>query len=156
MLIGVRLGIDVGKVRIGVAKSDPHGMLASPYKTIPRDLQNNEHVAAILEIVAEFNVGVVYVGNPINMSGESTLSTLDAQGVAQEIANTGVEVYLIDERLTTVTAQSRLHATGKNVKNSRKIIDQTAAAILLEQALEIERVSGKRAGLRLMETKVES
>lgn len=149
MQMGVRIGIDVGKVRIGIAKSDPTGFLASPLETVKRDNAEGTHIRRILDIANEHAAEVIYVGDPINLKGESTLSTHDANLVALDIAKLFREVRLIDERLSTVTAQSRLGAGGKNVKSARSIIDQAAAAILLQQALDIERASGKMTGVKV-------
>lgn len=149
MYNGVRIGIDVGKARIGVAKSDTSGMLASPYDTVKRDLAGDSHIKEIIAIATEHEAKVIYIGHPVNLSGKVTLSTQDALDVADEISKLHPEVWLIDERLTTVTAQSRLGATGKNVKKSRAIIDQAAAAVLLQQALDIEKSSEKFAGTKV-------
>lgn len=139
MLNGVRLGIDVGKVRIGVAKSDPAGILATPYATVQRDREGTEHINQIADIAKEVNAKVIYVGNPLSLSGNETESTRDALAVAAELTDAGFEVRLVDERLTTVTAQANLHASGKNVKKSRAVIDQSAATVLLQHALDIEK-----------------
>lgn len=149
MQTGVRIGIDVGKVRIGIAKSDPTGFLASPLETVKRDNAEGTHIRRIIDIANEYAAKVIYVGDPINLKGEKTLSTEDANLVAADISKLFHEVRLIDERLSTVTAQSKLGAGGKNVKSARAVIDQAAAAILLQQALDIERASGKMAGVKV-------
>ena len=143
---GVRIGLDIGSVRIGVAYSDPDGIMAMPVATV--DAGSN----ALLEIeklIEEYSAVVVYVGNPVNLAGQSTISTAAAHKLAGELAsNLGstVEVRLVDERLSTVSAQRGMQAAGKSVKASRSVIDQAAAVIILEQALEIEKKSEGRAG----------
>ena len=151
---GVRLGIDVGRARIGVARCDLHGMLATPVETVPRaknakgELSPGADVARILEIVSEEGARGLIVGLPLNMRGESTASTDDARDFAQLLADRAphLEVRLVDERLSTVSAQSQLRRVGKKTKESRGVIDQAAAVVILQHALEIERVQGVPAG----------
>lgn len=151
---GVRLGIDVGRARIGVARCDLHGMLATPVETVPRaknakgELSPGPDVARILEIVSDEGARGLIVGLPLNMRGESTASTDDARDFAQLLADRAphLEVRLVDERLSTVSAQSQLRSVGKKTKESRGVIDQAAAVVILQHALEIERVQGVPAG----------
>lgn len=149
MLPGVRLGIDVGKARIGVAKSDASAFLASPLTTIKRAASGDEDVKQLKDIIAEHNVQVVYVGDPINLKGKRTLSTLDAYEFARKIAGFFAEVRMVDERFSTVTAQSNLGATGKTVKKTKGIIDQAAAAVLLQNALDDESFRRSLAGVHI-------
>ncbi|MCU1480019.1 MAG: Holliday junction resolvase [Subtercola sp.] len=143
----MRLGIDVGKARVGVARSDFHGMLATPVETVARAASGDADIRRILEIAAEIDTVEFIVGLPLSMSGGKTASTEDAEAFAQSIADVaGHPVRMIDERLTTVSAQSALHRSGKNTKNSRAVIDQVAAVILLQQALDVERASGRPPG----------
>lgn len=142
MRTGVRLGIDVGKARIGVAQSDRHGMLATPVETVPRDLGGSTDVVRIAELVAQLEVFEIIVGLPLNLRGERTLSTEDAQGFAHTLANSlgaGIEVRLVDERLSTVSAQGQLRQAGRKTKESRGVIDQAAAVVILQHALDVER-----------------
>ncbi|MBC9926839.1 MULTISPECIES: Holliday junction resolvase RuvX [unclassified Leucobacter] len=151
---GVRLGIDVGRARIGVARCDLHGMLATPVETVPRaknakgELSPGTDVARILAIVSEEGARGLIIGLPLNMRGESTASTDDARDFAQLLADRAphLEVRLVDERLSTVSAQSQLRSVGKKTKESRGVIDQAAAVVILQHALEIERVQGVPAG----------
>jgi len=145
MRTGVRVAVDVGTVRIGVARSDPHGILASPVETIPRGDGDVERVLAIL---AELDAIELFVGLPIALSGRETASTGDARAVAERLAEAAsVPVRLIDERLTTVSAQAQLHASGRGTREGRRVIDQVAAVIMLEHALETERRTGRPAGI---------
>lgn len=147
MRTGNRVGIDVGKARIGVARSDLHGMLATPIETVPRadDGSDIRRIAAICE---ELDCLEIVVGLPLSLSGDHTPSTKDALEFATAVQTaTGVATRMIDERLTTVSAQSALHRSGRNTKSSRPVIDQVAAVILLQQALDTERSSGNPPGV---------
>lgn len=150
MRTGVRLGIDVGKARVGVARSDLHGMLATPVETVPRDLAGDSAFQRIAEISDELDAFEVIVGLPLNLRGERTLSTDDAVEFAEQLAHrlskSGVVVRLVDERLSTVSAQGQLRQAGKKTKQSRGIIDQAAAIVILQHALDIERARGDAAG----------
>lgn len=148
----MRLGIDVGRARVGVARSDFHGVLATPVETVTRSATGESDVNRILEIASELDAFEFVVGLPLSLSGGSTPSTADAEDFAvrclraAEAANHAISVRMIDERLTTVSAQSALHRTGRNTKNSRPVIDQVAAVILLQHALDSERSSGRPPG----------
>lgn len=144
---GVRLGVDVGTVRIGVAKSDPHGILASPFETVARA---DGDIERLVELAREFDAIDVYVGRPAALSGRTTASTEDALAFARALGQRlpGI-VRLVDERLTTVTAQHRLRANGKDARRARSVVDQAAAAIMLEHALDSERQTGHRPGTDL-------
>jgi putative Holliday junction resolvase len=142
---GVRLGIDVGKVRIGVAMSDPHGMLATPVITVAR---GKGDVAAILGQVSELGVVEIVVGLPLALSGSETASTRDAREFAATLAGaSAVPVRMVDERLSTVSANRAMLATGRNTKRSRPVIDQVAAVIILQHALDVERSGGNPPGV---------
>ncbi|MEF2979155.1 Holliday junction resolvase RuvX [Subtercola sp. YIM 133946] len=147
MRSGVRLGIDVGKARVGVARSDYHGVLATPVETVARDASGNGDIARILALADEFEAIEFIVGLPLSMSGATTASTDDAEAFALRLARASDRsARMIDERLTTVSAQSALHRTGRTAKSSRPVIDQVAAVILLQQALDVERASGRPPG----------
>lgn len=137
---GRRLGVDVGRARVGLAASDPHGMLATPVATLQR---GDSTVRTVLDAVAEYEPVEIVVGLPLSLSGSDTPSTEDARRFAAELAAaTSVPVRLVDERLSTVTAQSALRASGRKSKGSRSVIDQVAAVIILQHALDAERSGG--------------
>ena len=143
---GPRLGIDVGTVRVGVARSDPDGLLAVPLETLARP----DALSGIVEWVAEIAPLEVIVGLPIGLSGSDTASTEDARAFATELAGlVDVPVRLVDERLSTVQAQSELRAAGRSQKNQRGVVDQAAAVILLQHALDSERSQGVEPGHRI-------
>lgn len=147
MRTGVRVGIDVGTVRIGVARSDFHGMLATPVETVPRDRATPTDLTRIAAIVAELDAVEVIVGLPLALSGRHTASTEDAVTFAETLAGTvPVPVRLVDERLSTVSAQAALRTAGRSTRTQRPVVDQVAATIILQHALDTERASGKPAG----------
>ena len=147
MRSGVRVGVDVGKVRIGLARSDNHGMLATPVETVARDPAGLTDLARIRSVVLELEAIEVIVGLPLALSGNVTASTDDAVDFAHRLAQTlTVPVRLVDERLSTVSAQSALRASGRPAKTHRPVIDQVAATIILQHALDTERASGGPPG----------
>jgi putative Holliday junction resolvase len=147
MRSGVRVGVDVGKVRIGLARSDNHGMLATPVETVARDQAGLTDIARIRSVVVELDAVEVIVGLPLALSGNTTASTDDAVDFAHRLARTlEVPVRLVDERLSTVSAQSALRASGRSAKTQRPVIDQVAATIILQHALDSERASGRPSG----------
>lgn len=137
-----RLAVDVGSARIGLAISE--GSLALPLQTVPASA---EAVSHIQEIANSRAVAVIYVGLPLNLRGQFTASTSKAIEFAQQLAEAGLTVRMIDERLTTKSAQSMLQKAGMKVKESREYVDAQAAALILEFALNSER--GDLAGMTL-------
>jgi len=141
---GVRLGIDVGRARVGVARCDPDGMLAVPVETVRRD---DSAIDRIAEIAQDFDLLEFVVGLPVNLQGADTASTTDAREFAAALqSRTGTIVRLVDERLSTVTAHAALRSSGRSQKNSRSIVDQIAAVILLQQAIDTEKSTGNPPG----------
>ena len=137
-----RLAIDVGSARIGVAVSE--GTLALPLESISA---SENPALRVAEIANQKQTEVIYVGLPLNLRGEFTASTQKAVEFAQLLAGQGLTVRMIDERLTTKSAQQMLHSSGKKVKESREYIDAQAAALILDFALNSER--GNLAGVSL-------
>jgi putative Holliday junction resolvase len=164
MRTGVRVGIDVGTVRIGVARSDFHGLLATPVETVPREkpaLRGTEAPLAttpsdltrLSAIIAEFDAVEVIVGLPLALSGRHTASTEDAVVFADRLAGIiPVPVRLVDERLSTVSAQAALRTSGRSTRTQRPVVDQVAATIILQHALDTERATGKPAGAPVEQT----
>lgn len=144
---GARLGIDVGRARIGVARCDPSVILAVPVETVPRSAEGEDgDVRRILEIAAEYDAIELVVGNPLSLSGRATASTEDAIAFAERLAAAGAHVRLVDERMSTVSAQQALRSAGKSSRKQRPIIDQAAAVIILQHAIDAERASGTAPG----------
>ncbi|MBU6264957.1 MAG: Holliday junction resolvase RuvX [Actinomycetales bacterium] len=155
MRSGVRVGIDIGTVRIGVARSDRDGYLATPVETVDRGSENP--IGQLVSVIAELDAIEVIVGLPLSLNGSHTASTEDALVMARELSeNTHVPVRLIDERLTTVSAHSALRATGKKQKQTRSVIDQVAAVMILQHALDSERSSGNLPGKDISEFPAQS
>mgnify|MGYP000903850094 CR=1 FL=1 len=141
---GVRVGVDVGRARVGVARCDPDGLIATPIETLPRD---DRTVAAVLAHAAELEAIEIVVGLPLSLGGGDTPSTADAREFAAALAATSeAPVRLVDERMSTVTAQRQLHATGRKTKGSRSVVDQVAAVIILQNALDSERMADRPPG----------
>jgi putative Holliday junction resolvase len=141
---GVRLGIDVGRARVGVARCDADGMLAVPVETVPR---SEASIARILELAREHDPLEYVVGLPLNLRGEDTPSTADARAFAAELAARDERpVRLVDERLSTVTAHAALRQSGRSQKGSRSMVDQVAAVVLLQHAVDSEKRTGLPAG----------
>ncbi|MBK8459566.1 MAG: Holliday junction resolvase RuvX [Micropruina sp.] len=142
---GIRLALDWGQARIGVAACDRDGLLAYPVETIPA---RGDVVGRLRVLLAEYEPLEVIVGLPRTLAGVEGFSAtlvrdqLTALGAHQWV----VPVRLLDERMSTVTASRRLTVAGKSAKSQRGIIDQAAAVAILEQAIASERASGRPAG----------
>ena len=134
------LGIDLGEARIGLAISDELGMLAHPLETIAvKDVA--DPLARIAQIIEREKIGAVVLGMPRNMDGTYGPAAEKASAFAQQLREKipdSVTVKLWDERLTSVAAQKALHASGRNVKQSRAVIDQVAAQMLLQSWLDAQ------------------
>ncbi|KQM83329.1 Holliday junction resolvase RuvX [Agromyces sp. Leaf222] len=146
MRSGARLGVDVGRARIGVARSDAGGLLAVPIETVPRAADGDADIRRVLELAEEYSAFELIVGHPLSMSGAATPSTDDAVAFAQRLADLGAAVRLVDERLSTVSAQQALRASGRSTRTQRPVVDQVAAVIILQHALDSERASGNPPG----------
>jgi len=144
---GVRIGIDVGSVRVGVAASDATGTLASPVQVLQRDRRGSD-LAAIAALATEREAIEIVVGMPRSLRDRQGAAATSARDYATEIARrvAPVPVRLVDERLSTVQAQRALHDVGHTVRSSRKVIDAAAAVVILQAALDGERASGEPAG----------
>jgi putative Holliday junction resolvase len=164
----VRLGVDVGKVRVGVARSDPDGILASPVVTLARDLpaeggdgtrarrgrgpaagQGGDpagervptDIAQLAAFVAEYEAVEVVVGLPVTLAGREALAAADVRGYAETLARAiePVPVRLSDERMTTVVASRRLAERGVRGRRQRAVVDQVAAVEILQGWLDNQR-----------------
>ncbi|WP_327298667.1 MULTISPECIES: Holliday junction resolvase RuvX [unclassified Streptomyces] len=144
---GRRLAIDVGDARIGVASCDPDGVLATPVETVPgRDVPAAHR--RLRQLIAEYEPIEVVVGLPRSLNGGEGPAAAKVRGFAQELARgiAPIPVRLIDERMTTVTASQSLRASGVKSRKGRSVIDQAAAVVILQNALESERASGVAPG----------
>ncbi len=144
----MRLGVDVGSVRVGVAGCDPAGLIATPVETLRR---GHDDVPRLAALVTERAAVEVVVGHPTTLRGTRGPAARAAEAYAATLAaRLGVPVRLVDERFSTVGAQRGLHASGVDTRRGRSVIDQAAAVIILQGALDSERSSGRPPG-RLVE-----
>jgi putative holliday junction resolvase len=149
MRAGVRLGLDWGEARIGVAACDPAGTLAFPVATVPAGPAAEE---ALLALVEEYRPMELVVGLPRSLSGGEGPAAVRIRSAAAALASLlerredPVPVRLVDERLTTVSAARQLREAGRRAKQQRGVIDSAAATGILEHALAVERAGGKPPG----------
>ncbi|MFE6776035.1 Holliday junction resolvase RuvX [Streptomyces sp. NPDC057702] len=144
---GRRIAVDVGDARIGVASCDPDGVLATPVETVPgRDVPAARR--RLVAIVEEYEPIEVVVGLPRSLRGTEGPAAAKVRGFADELARAvaPVPVRLVDERMSTVTATHGLRAAGVRSKKGRSVVDQAAAVVILQNALETERASGRPPG----------
>lgn len=148
---GVRLGIDVGDVRIGVARCDPAGMLAVPVETVPAGRTGShdaDPITRIAALAAECDAIEVVVGWPRTLAGTEGAAARKARSFAIDLARRidPVAVRLVDERMSTVSALAGYRAQGLSTRQTRSRVDQAAAAVILQSALDTERGAGTAPG----------
>jgi putative Holliday junction resolvase len=148
---GVRLGLDPGDARIGVARSDPSGVLATPVETVRRGRGDLARIAAIAD---EVGATEVIVGLPRSLSGTEGPSAAKVRQFAAALVRriAPIPVRLYDERLTTVSAEAMLRDRGRKGGKRRAVVDQAAAVLILQQALDRERTTGNPPGEIVEET----
>jgi putative Holliday junction resolvase len=141
----VRIAIDVGLARIGVAGCDPAGLLASPLATV---LRGRGDIAELARVAGEREAVEIVVGLPMALSGREGKSAADARNFAAALAGrvAPTPVRLVDERFTTVLAHDALRQGGRDSRARRTVVDKAAAALLLQGALDTERSTGRPAG----------
>jgi putative holliday junction resolvase len=142
---GVRLGIDPGDARIGVARSDPTGFLATPLETVRR---GKGDLSRLARLVRDEEAVEVVVGLPRSLSGGEGPAAAKTREFAARLARriAPVAVRLQDERLTTVSAEAMLRDRGKKGAERRAVVDQAAAVLILQHALDTERATGRPPG----------
>jgi putative Holliday junction resolvase len=144
----VRIGVDVGSVRVGVARTDPGALVVVPVETLPRDAGGRRDLDRIAQIVAENEALEVVVGLPRTLRGEEGSAAAAARqyatAIAQRVAPVGVR--LVDERMSTVSAHRTLREAGLRGRRHRPVVDQVAAVVILQSALDAERASGRAPG----------
>lgn len=152
---GMKLGVDVGTVRVGVAICDRDAILATPHKTLDRNVKKNSDVRIIASLAGELGAVQVIVGLPRTMKGEehasARMAAEYAELLAAELADRGLDVpvNLVDERLSSVTAHRNLHEAGMSSRNHRKVVDQVAAAGILQHAIDMQKARGTDVGRRV-------
>ncbi len=153
---GVRLGVDVGAVRVGVASCDPDGVLATPVETIPRDETHESDLSRVVELAAETAAIEIVVGLPRSLDGTEGPAAAGVRRWVKDlalalkeapVANTPIR--LVDERLTTVDAHRGLRESGMEGRAHRQVVDQAAAVLILQTALDTERATGGPPGERV-------
>lgn len=141
---GVRLAIDWGKARVGVAACDREGLLAYPVETVPTGATTIKRLA---ELVQEYEPMELLLGWPVNLAGEEGPAVEQMRKIAAVIAaEIKIPLRVVDERLTTASAARKLTASGKSSRGRRSIIDQAAAVVICENALEFEKRTGQPPG----------
>lgn len=145
---GARLGVDVGSVRIGIAACDAAGVLASPVETVPRDPRRDTDLVRIAELAREAGAIEIVVGLPLSLSGKAGAAAAAASDYAARLARIvdPTPVRLVDERLSTVSAHGNLASAGLGSRARRAVVDQAAAVIILQSALDAERATGRPPG----------
>jgi len=149
---GVRLALDWGDARVGIAACDAGGVLAHPVTTVPAGAGVPAAVAAVVALVAEHAPLEVLFGLPRSLSGGEGPAAVKLRAVAAELATalagaaTPAPVRLVDERLSTVTAARAMRSSGRTARQQRSRIDQAAAVAILEHALDGERATGRPPG----------
>jgi len=152
---GVRLGIDVGAVRIGVARTDRQALLATPVETVRR---GEGDVARILDLVQELEAVEIVVGFPRSMSGRVGPAAVKATAYAETLLAAArsrqvpASIRLVDERLTTVSAERFLREQGRRGRKQRAVVDQAAAVVILQHAIESERSTGRPPGQEVIQS----
>ncbi|NYG56081.1 Holliday junction resolvase RuvX [Nocardioides perillae] len=142
---GTRLGLDPGDARVGVARSDPTGFLATPLETVRR---GKGDLARLATLTREAEAVEVVVGLPRSLSGGEGPAAAKVRDFAARLARrvAPVPVRLVDERLTTVSAESVLRQQGRKGADRRAVVDMAAAVLILQHALDTERSSGQAPG----------
>ncbi len=142
---GVRLAVDVGSVRVGVARSDPRGVLATPVTVLASGPAAKDELA---KLAASADAIEVIVGLPTSLSGREGPAAAGARNFAADLAEhlAPIPVRLVDERFTTTEAHGALRRSGKDSRARRPVVDAAAAAVLLQAALDAERTTGRPAG----------
>ena len=135
---GRRIAFDYGDVRIGVAVSDPDSILSSPLTTLRSDSKSlSKEILALFE---EIEPVQIFVGKPALLSGNSGAASEKAEDFAQSLtALTDVEIVMVDERMSTVSAARNLREAGKNARDSKSSIDMAAAVAILDFGIEIQK-----------------
>ena len=143
---GRRLGVDVGRVRVGVALCDPDGILATPLATVSRDTgaaadSVPADIAELTRFVREHEVVQIVVGLPVRLNGTEGIAAIDIRAYADRLASAvhPVPVVLADERMSTVVATRRLAERGVRGKRQRAVVDQAAAVEILQSWLDAQR-----------------
>jgi putative Holliday junction resolvase len=152
---GVRIGVDVGTVRVGVARTDPDGVLAVPVATLTRPKAARaprSDLAALVDLVTEYEPLEVVLGLPVALDGTEGLAAAAVRAYAADLraaldaAGHDQAIRFVDERMSTVEASRGLRAAGRDARSGRSVVDQAAAVIIVQHALDAERSTGGPPG----------
>ncbi len=139
------LGLDLGNRRIGVAVSDQLGLLAHPVLTLTRTGKRRDDLRSLARLCRRFGVTGIVIGHPLRLSGEQSPQAARTQTFAAELGSlTGLPTHLWDERLTTHQAHQMLYEAGRPRQAHRRVVDQVAAALILQSFLDETQKSGNR------------
>ncbi|WP_130866766.1 Holliday junction resolvase RuvX [Acidipropionibacterium timonense] len=141
----MRIAVDWGKARIGVAACDREGILAFPVETVPT---KDRPIARLARIVAEYEPVEVVMGLPVALDGHEGIAARDVRAAGAQLAEAIAPVPLryVDERMTTRAAARALHDSGRDSRHQRQVIDQAAAVAILEHVLDQARSTGGHTG----------
>jgi putative Holliday junction resolvase len=140
------LGLDIGNRRIGVAVSDELGLTAQPVMTLERRRNTREDLRSLARLCRRFGVVGIVVGNPVHLSGEISLQAEKTQAFAGELGKLSkLPVHMWDERLTTQEAHRILYEAGHERQAHRRVVDQVAAALILQEFLDARQGTGQQA-----------
>lgn len=147
MATGRVMALDIGKVRIGIALSDPLGYTAQPLLTLWRK-NRSEDIRSILRLIRKHDVAEIVVGNPLHMSGDISPWAVKVHRFAEELRQrSGLPLTLWDERLSSVAAHEMLNEAGHDTRNRKYLIDQVAAVVILHGWMEAKGQAATRAAL---------
>ncbi|CAN5381504.1 Holliday junction resolvase RuvX [soil metagenome] len=148
MRLGVRLGVDVGEARVGLAACDPDALIATPVATLRRDSKGHSDIEEIAREAGVRSAVEIVIGLPRGLSGVDGIAAEHARGYAKALRRRlpGVPVRLWDERLSTVDAHRGLRMSGVPTRRHRESVDQLAAVLILQSALDAERATGSPGG----------
>ena len=153
MATGRIMALDVGKVRVGVALTDPLGYTAQPLLTLWRK-SRGEDLRSLLRLIRKHDVTEIVVGNPLHMSGDVSPWAAKVHEFAEDLRKrSGLPVQLWDERLSSVAAHEILDEAGHDQQNRKHVIDQVAAAVILRDWMETRQQAATRAALEQGESR---
>lgn len=131
------LGLDVGNRRIGVAVSDELGLTAQPVLTLERRRSRREDIRSLARLARRFGVAGIVVGNPLHLEGTESRQAIKTQAFAAELGElAGVPIHMRDERLTTRESHQILYQAGHARQQHRRVVDQVAATLILQEFLD--------------------
>ncbi len=149
------MGVDVGNARVGLALCDPDGILATPLKTLRRDLKKNSDRRVLRKLLEVHDVTEIFVGLPKTMRGGESASTEMARDYALQLKrellaeNRNLPIWLVDERLTTVSAHRSLHEAGVSSRDFKTMVDQVAAVNILQYSLDSIKAGHSLPGIQV-------